>query len=338
MVVIGEQNAEGRIFAGQQAYGPHASAINNRLRALGLRTYSQEEIRRQIAQAEIDAQFRNDPDAALSASKRLGASFVLRGLITSQTNRNPMMRVNQVSVNMDFALTGSNGRLISTAEASSASYAGADVGKMALTLVNEQADEVVAKLYADYCEKAGFAADRQVRKSSQGGAEIELRRVVEPEPHERECRNERSHIFPVRQALLGVAALAGTSLGAGPAAVRQSVADRRRARRRSRRTRPPIRPLYQPVEYVNASKKGPALVVIPGEIKSNNATFVQKFTANNIADFGEIELSSANFQVLERSNLGPVAQGVRARLQPRRSGFGAQDAAHRASSRRPSTS
>src|SRR4030095_7076504 len=63
---------------------------------------------------------------------------------------------------------------------------------------------------------------------------------------------------------------------------------------------------YRPVEYVNASKKGPALVVIPGEIKSNNATFMQKFTPNNIADFGEVELSSANFQVLERSNLGPV--------------------------------
>ena len=57
---------------------------------------------------------------------------------------------------------------------------------------------------------------------------------------------------------------------------------------------------------MNANKKGPALIVIPGEIKSNNATFLQKFTSNNIADFGEIELSSANFQVLERSNLGPV--------------------------------
>ena len=64
--------------------------------------------------------------------------------------------------------------------------------------------------------------------------------------------------------------------------------------------------LYKPVEYVNASKKGPALVVIPGEIKSNNATFLQRFTANNIADFGELELSAANFQVLERSNLGPL--------------------------------
>jgi transposase-like protein len=66
--------------------------------------------------------------------------------------------------------------------------------------------------------------------------------------------------------------------------------------------------IYRPVAYTNAAKKGPALVVIPGEIKSNNATFLQKFTANNIADFGEIELSSANFEVLERSNLGPLLQ------------------------------
>jgi hypothetical protein len=64
--------------------------------------------------------------------------------------------------------------------------------------------------------------------------------------------------------------------------------------------------IYQPVTYTNASKKGPAVIVIPGEIKSNNATFLQKFTANNIADFGEVELSSANFTVLERSNLGPL--------------------------------
>jgi len=64
--------------------------------------------------------------------------------------------------------------------------------------------------------------------------------------------------------------------------------------------------IYQPITYTNANRKGPVVVVIPGEIKSNNATFMQKFTANNIADFGEIELSSANFGVLERSNLGPL--------------------------------
>jgi len=67
---------------------------------------------------------------------------------------------------------------------------------------------------------------------------------------------------------------------------------------------------YKPVEYANKAKRGPALVVIPGEVKSNNATFVQKFGPNNIADFGELELSQANFQVLERSNLGNLLQEV----------------------------
>jgi hypothetical protein len=64
--------------------------------------------------------------------------------------------------------------------------------------------------------------------------------------------------------------------------------------------------MYQAIQYQNATKKGPALVVIPGEIKSSNATFVQKFGPTNIADFAEVELSRANFQVLERTNLGPL--------------------------------
>ncbi|MBI4204693.1 MAG: hypothetical protein HY527_06675 [Betaproteobacteria bacterium] len=67
---------------------------------------------------------------------------------------------------------------------------------------------------------------------------------------------------------------------------------------------------YKPVEYANRGTKGPALVVIPGEIKSNNATFTQRFLPNNIADFAELELSQANFSVLERSNLGNLLQEI----------------------------
>lgn len=67
---------------------------------------------------------------------------------------------------------------------------------------------------------------------------------------------------------------------------------------------------YREVDYVNKGVRGPALVVIPGEVKSNNATFMQKFGPNNIADFAELELSNANFPVLERSNLGNLLQEV----------------------------
>lgn len=67
---------------------------------------------------------------------------------------------------------------------------------------------------------------------------------------------------------------------------------------------------YKEVEYTNKGKQGPALIVLPGEIKSNNATFTQKFLPNNIADFAELELSAANFKVLERSNLGPLLNEI----------------------------
>ncbi|MFZ5426580.1 MAG: hypothetical protein ACOZEN_06375 [Thermodesulfobacteriota bacterium] len=68
--------------------------------------------------------------------------------------------------------------------------------------------------------------------------------------------------------------------------------------------------MYQPIEYPNASKPGPQVVVIPGAVKSQNATFAQKYGPNNIADFAEIELSKDNFKVLERQDLGPMLQEI----------------------------
>ena len=113
----------------------------------------------------------------------------------------------------------------------------------------------------------------------------------------------RSAILPLGAALLACAslALAQPKWGSGSSPVPNSGGTTsQKANEAADRT------IYQKIEYTNAAKQGPALIVLPGEIKSNNATFTQKFTSNNIADFGEIELSAANFQVLERSNLGPI--------------------------------
>lgn len=68
--------------------------------------------------------------------------------------------------------------------------------------------------------------------------------------------------------------------------------------------------VYKPVNYANVSQKGPTVAVLPGKINSSSATFNQKITPNNIADFAEIELSNANFKVLERSDLGPLLKEV----------------------------
>lgn len=154
MVVLAEEH-NGQLTAQPRELGPHVSAINQRLRQLGLRTFTPEEIRRQVAQAELDAYFKNNPDAALSASRRLAAQYVLRGVVATSAARNAVIPVNQVSVRLDFTLATAGGRTVSRASADNASYAGADVRGMALTLIEERAEEVVAQLYSDYCRNAG---------------------------------------------------------------------------------------------------------------------------------------------------------------------------------------
>jgi hypothetical protein len=153
MVLIGEET-NGFVLSSQGKFSRHVEAVNARLLSLGLKTYSAEQIRRQVAQEEIDAYFKNDPDRALSASRRLAAQYVLRGVIASQAVRNPIVNVNQVSVSMDFTLSDASGKPVSTASARNESYAGSDTSGMALTLIEERADEVVAKLYSDYCRNA----------------------------------------------------------------------------------------------------------------------------------------------------------------------------------------
>jgi hypothetical protein len=67
---------------------------------------------------------------------------------------------------------------------------------------------------------------------------------------------------------------------------------------------------YRAVDYANASKRGPRVVVLPGEVKNANAGFAQRMLPNNIADLAELELTRANFGVLERASLGAAAREI----------------------------
>ncbi len=159
MVVVGERGSKG-MMADQEAYSPHFQAIDKRLKRLGLNTITQAEMKARIAQAEIEAYLRNDQEAALNASKKMGSDFILKGVISSKTAVNPLLRIPEVYVSMAFTLTGADGRTISEAGGRAESYSGTDTGHMALTLINEQAEGVVAKLYSDYCRSAGVTGKK----------------------------------------------------------------------------------------------------------------------------------------------------------------------------------
>src|SRR6266705_1131374 len=69
--------------------------------------------------------------------------------------------------------------------------------------------------------------------------------------------------------------------------------------------------LYQSVSYANTATKGPAIVILPGEVKSNNATFTQRYAPTNIADYAELErtnLSSVLREIELAYNMGDPAK------------------------------
>jgi hypothetical protein len=138
----------------QDRYQQLRAIIDARLQALGLRTYTPEQITAAIAQAELDAYFNNDPDAALSASKRLAADYILRGDITTKAGVNPVVGVNEVAVDVELVLTSASGREISRVDARADAYSGHDVPHAAAVLMQQQADQLVAQLYNDFCRKA----------------------------------------------------------------------------------------------------------------------------------------------------------------------------------------
>ncbi len=147
--------AEERISSGKQKtykdFGPLFEAINVKLRALGLRTFTQAEIQAQIARAEAVAYVNGDTDGAIQAASRLAAGYLLRARIQSRSQVNPVIGVNEVFINLELNLTDSQGRLISRTAARGDSYAGADTLTVALDLVEQQADVLVGQLYHDLC-------------------------------------------------------------------------------------------------------------------------------------------------------------------------------------------
>lgn len=150
LLLIGEQHAD-QWLTDQDRYGELFQVIDARLRGLGLKTYTQQQIKASIARAELDAYFKNDPDAALAASKKLGANYVLRGSISSQAGVNPVVQVNEVSIAIELTLSSIRGRILSSVDAHSESYSGGDTLYTALTMMREKADPLVARLYNDFC-------------------------------------------------------------------------------------------------------------------------------------------------------------------------------------------
>lgn len=147
------EKQQGLVNVNASNQGPLFEALYSRLRAIGLNTIPQQAITARIARAEAEAILNNDPDAALAASKKLQAGFILRGVISARSGANKMVRANEVAVDIMLTLSDGSGRTISSVRASGQSWAGSDVTGAALSVLDDQADELVARLYSDFCAR-----------------------------------------------------------------------------------------------------------------------------------------------------------------------------------------
>jgi hypothetical protein len=151
-VLIGEERT-GQGSARRTNDGPLFDEINSRLRALGLKTCTQQEINAQVADAERTAFLNNDMDAAISAAGRLQARFLLRGLIAVSERRNPILDIDELFLTLTLTLLDRKGRVISTVSATADSYVANDTLQTALQLTREKADRMLAELYNDHCRQ-----------------------------------------------------------------------------------------------------------------------------------------------------------------------------------------
>ena len=132
-------------------YGTLVETLNNGFRQLGLRTYTTAQINAQIARAEQEAFLNNDIDAAMSAAGRLSADFMVKGQISTLSQINRVVGIDEIFVTITLSLTDRRGRLISSASISDTAFSDANVAGAIQNMVAEKSGEVIYQLFQNYC-------------------------------------------------------------------------------------------------------------------------------------------------------------------------------------------
>ncbi len=142
----------GSYLTEQSVYGRLIDKLNTGFERLGLATYSEREINEQVAREEQEAFLNNDLEAAMSAAERLKADYMLKGVISTHTQINNVVKVDEVFVTIDLTLYNDNGLQISTARAREATFSDADITATIQDIVSRQADRITYELFAEHCK------------------------------------------------------------------------------------------------------------------------------------------------------------------------------------------
>ena len=68
--------------------------------------------------------------------------------------------------------------------------------------------------------------------------------------------------------------------------------------------------MYQEATYENAAQSGPSVIVVGGTLTSKTYEFLSQIKADNLREYGELELGKANFKVIEKNSLANIYQEI----------------------------
>ena len=135
----------------KSVYGNLVDELNGGFQQLGLKTYTAAEINAQIARVEQEAVLNNNIDAAVSAADRLSANFMLKGIISTRSQINRVVNIDEVFVTINLSLLDRSGNLIASAQINETTFSDADILNTIQKLVKKQSREITYQLFKDYC-------------------------------------------------------------------------------------------------------------------------------------------------------------------------------------------
>ena len=144
---------DNRFGTKKPVYGDLADDLNKAFMRLGLKTFTAEQINDQIAREEQEAFLNNDLEAAMSAAERLSADFVLKGLISTRTQVNKVVNVDEVFVTIDLVLLDRNGGTLASAQISQTAFSDADIQATLQKMIRNQSGRITRELFKDYCKE-----------------------------------------------------------------------------------------------------------------------------------------------------------------------------------------
>ncbi|MBU1054222.1 MAG: hypothetical protein KKC46_10375 [Proteobacteria bacterium] len=152
-VMVGEEVIEGRYKIKSSSSSHLAEALNEQLNQLGLKTYTPEEINSQIVKAEQEAFLSNDIDAAASAATRLSAKYFLKGLISTRTQKNPVIGIDEIFLTLSLTVVDEKGRNLASGMLSDAVFSDSNTTATALKLVRTNSAGLISDLFKEVCSK-----------------------------------------------------------------------------------------------------------------------------------------------------------------------------------------